>query len=408
MRSVALVGLFAAFLYPIGVGELSINYIFVLYPLFLLLYDGRVMRPPDAMVLGAILFLLIFLASILYYIQLPDLVIRRIASFLVFMSLFSYSIVRVQPHMVVAFKRAVILMSVYFSVIAIVGFLDLTAVGLVSAEAKNVVGSQRYGFIYILGFWLVLFSLTESAGHRVRSCLFLVIITCGLFLTFSRSSIVALAGSLFIYVMTRVGRAVWWPRLGTLSTLALSCAGIVFVISVVYYQFPETIKYYDEALFGPVRDGRLVEAANDPRSSEGMRIVRVAESMAYVLRNPVIGTGYLGIWSISESGAGSTHSQLLDTFIRVGVVGFMFYIYLILRLARFLARFDSPLFWGLIGILIYGLFHETFKESQGAFVLAVLFGMFSQYVRDRRRGLVFDHWPVSVVSRKGPYDTGQA
>ena len=34
---------------------------------------------------------------------------------------------------------------------------------------------------------------------------------------------------------------------------------------------------------------------------------------------------------------------------------------------------------GGFGVLIYGLFHETFKLSQGAFVLAFLLGMMNQH-----------------------------
>jgi hypothetical protein len=33
---------------------------------------------------------------------------------------------------------------------------------------------------------------------------------------------------------------------------------------------------------------------------------------------------------------------------------------------------------------VYGLFHETFKESQGGFVYAFLIGMMAQYLRDQR------------------------
>ena len=351
------------------------------------------------MVIGAILFSLIFLASILYYIQLYDLAIRRIASCLVFMSLFSYSIIRVQSHMVIAFKRAVILVSVYFSLIAIIGLLEITAAEPVHFEAKNLVGSQRYAFIYIIGFWLLLLNSAASARHRTLNYSFLAIITCGLFLSVSRSPIVALVGSLSIFAIVRSCLGLWRPTFGKWFRLATSCAVIACLTTLIYYHFPVTIEYYGQTLFGPLLDGRVVGAVNDPGSSEGIRVVRMNEGMEYVLHNPLTGTGYLGIWSISESGGGSAYNQLLDTFIRVGILGFLFYIYLILRLVKFLARDDSPLLWGMIGVLIYGLFNETFKESQGAFVLACLFGMCSQYLRDRRTRVVVDRWPARQVHR---------
>jgi hypothetical protein len=36
------------------------------------------------------------------------------------------------------------------------------------------------------------------------------------------------------------------------------------------------------------------------------------------------------------------------------------------------------LFWGYIGVIIYGFFHETFKESHGGFILAFLIGMLNK------------------------------
>ena len=40
---------------------------------------------------------------------------------------------------------------------------------------------------------------------------------------------------------------------------------------------------------------------------------------------------------------------------------------------------DLGLFVGFIGMLSYGLFHETFKLSQGAFIFAFLFAMYDQH-----------------------------
>jgi hypothetical protein len=52
--------------------------------------------------------------------------------------------------------------------------------------------------------------------------------------------------------------------------------------------------------------------------------------------------------------------------------------YFLFRILIFLYKKDRGLFIGFIGILVNGLFHETFKLSQGAFILAFLFAMYDQ------------------------------
>ena len=47
----------------------------------------------------------------------------------------------------------------------------------------------------------------------------------------------------------------------------------------------------------------------------------------------------------------------------------------------YLYKNDMGLFLGYVGILVFGLFHETFKLSQGAFLFAFLVGMWAQSLR---------------------------
>ena len=49
----------------------------------------------------------------------------------------------------------------------------------------------------------------------------------------------------------------------------------------------------------------------------------------------------------------------------------------------YLYKIDLGLFLGFIGVLVFGLFHETFKVSHGAFVLAFLIGMWATHLRNR-------------------------
>jgi O-antigen ligase len=95
----------------------------------------------------------------------------------------------------------------------------------------------------------------------------------------------------------------------------------------------------------------------------------------------VTGSGYLGVWTLFQGFAGSAHNQYADVLFRTGVVGFTAYCFLLFLIGLYLRRRDRGLFWGFLGIVFYGVFHETFKESQGAFVLTFLLGMTAQAPR---------------------------
>jgi O-antigen ligase len=93
------------------------------------------------------------------------------------------------------------------------------------------------------------------------------------------------------------------------------------------------------------------------------------------------GSVYLGTWASKSVNAGSAHSQYMDILFRTGFLGFFLYMYLICKTFLFLRKEDKGLFLGIFGVLVYGLFHETFKESHGAFVLAFVVGMYVTHIR---------------------------
>ena len=66
---------------------------------------------------------------------------------------------------------------------------------------------------------------------------------------------------------------------------------------------------------------------------------------------------------------------------RTGFFGLTVYLFFLFKLGKYLYKTDLSLFMGFVGVLIFGLFHETFKLSQGAFLLAFLVGMWAQSLR---------------------------
>jgi hypothetical protein len=115
----------------------------------------------------------------------------------------------------------------------------------------------------------------------------------------------------------------------------------------------------------------IIEQFNYESSSEAIRLERllfIFNSKEFLFSN-----GFLGIWSIHEL-YGSTHSQYTDVILRIGIVGFVFYLFIICSLLFFLRKIDKALFYAFFGIIVYGFFHETFKEPQGSLILSYLFG----------------------------------
>ena len=94
--------------------------------------------------------------------------------------------------------------------------------------------------------------------------------------------------------------------------------------------------------------------------------------------------GKLIEWIILDDGIGSAHGQYNDVLFRTGFIGLGIYLYVLQKLGSYLYKIDLGLFLGFIGVLVFGLFHETFKVSHGAFVLAFLIGMWATELRKKK------------------------
>jgi O-antigen ligase len=212
------------------------------------------------------------------------------------------------------------------------------------------------------------------------------VIVVGLLLTFSRASVVALVVPLAAFL---VRRQLLWLRRPTrtgLRRFALGVVGAVVVVVLVQKFFPITLGFFQQRLVDVVANPETVRAQlANPDMSPGIRVQIWRHILDFVSANPLTGAGFLGVWIIPSAKTGSAHNQYFDVLFRSGLPGFGMYLVLLFLLLRYLRRADQALFWGLVAVLIYGVFHETFKESQGAFVLAFLLGMFSESVRRRRR-----------------------
>lgn len=362
-------------LYPVNIADFGINYLFILTPLFYLLSGGRLYQLIGILKILATSATLIFLLAIIYQIEFYDQFFRRFISFILFMSIFSLAVIKLKLREFNSILLAIITASCAISAISI---FNLFSLGLIenAHEAKDGVGSQRYGFMLVFSFWAILWPLKSKRYLFKISILALAtLLLCGIFLTFSRSSIVSLVGSSLIFMMTKDNRI---SVLGLFKPhkIVLASFFIALIFFIGEYFLPSMKEFFDERLFDIFASGKVFDSLSNPETSEGTRIRIWTDIIEYVFQNPFTGSGFLGSWAIVE-GTGSAHNQYLDMFLRMGIFGFTIYIALLWRICCTLLKRNRFLFCGFFGVLIYGIFHETFKEPNGALLLAFLASYYS-------------------------------
>ena len=380
-----LVALFMIFLIPLSTSEfssdgVSINYLFIFFPFIVALFSRKILLPSKVFLLAIILYVLILVVAIAYQHSYVEFAGRRLISFIIFMSMFSYIFIRIDSTMVASFKSAVIAISLFFFLVSLYKYFSLGG-HVLGFAAKDAIGSQRFGYVYVLAIALLLEYRTSTKLSGFLKTVGLLALQLGLLLTFSRSGIVAILAIVGLYIGIKTLKWIMKPtQLETGVILNIALIGIVDIL-LLYLTLPEVFEFYFQNLFSLTQPTGLPTfvLASNPATSEGFRMSMFLLVMEFISNNPFTGTGYLGVWILSESHSGSAHVQMLDVLLRTGILGFIAYVFLIYKLLRSLYERESGLFWGLIGILVYGVFHETFKDSQGGFILAFLMGMMGQF-----------------------------
>ena len=199
--------LFYLFITPYSIAidgqGISANYLFVFFPIISLLINREMTWPPTSALLFMVILGLIFLVGSISQVDQYDLILRRSASFVIFMSIFAFMFVRLDLDMIRAFKLVIVLYTLYESSLVITKFINIDG-NNIGYYAKGALGSQRIGFIYIMGFWLIALLKTPHKAFRVAKFFALYLALCAILLTYSRSCVVGLIGSTityFIYIL---------------------------------------------------------------------------------------------------------------------------------------------------------------------------------------------------------------
>jgi O-antigen ligase len=377
-RVFLLAGVMLVFLYPLVLGEFGVNYSFVLLPIIYGVFYNGFAAPPAKVAAILIVYTIILIASLIYAPEVADGPLRRSVSYAIFVSAFSYSFINIQEWMVKAFRYSLM----GFSVAGSLGAVYLLSRGgeaSLGFEAKDLVGSQRIGFIYLMALSVAYHQKFEVKWPLVLKTSLVAVILCGLLLTFSRASIVTVMAVTTILGLAGISRWVRRPRLVGFLTFALMIVGAALAMLILWSFFPVIFDFFDARLFRFFSDRNAVyENLGSEESSEGTRVFLADSIMQYVRANPLTGSGYLGVWALLGNWSGSAHSQYTDILFRTGIFGFAVYTLILAWMGVVLFQRYRDLFWGYVAVLIYGLFHETFKESQGNFIFAFLFGLAMQ------------------------------
>ena len=393
MQGIFYLFLFIIFMIPfsiqVGIDGVSANYLYVFFPFFIILLQGKVKHPGNYVLLIMAMYFLILFASIFYQLDYVAFIERRIMSFTLFMFIFSFMFTDIDDEMIVAFKRAIVILSFYFILITIYKYIDAGGNSL-GYKAKGMFGTQRFGFVYCMALWIVASYKPKIRIMNIFKWLGIFLVIIGILLTFSRSSVVGLIGGLVVYFIysysySDESRKVYlnhrfrrwflqWTKIG------LGFAIIIFVIKIFN---PLILNFYLDRMFSLLTGAVEIELHFE--SSEGYRLYMLQRVLELVLENPLTGSGYLGIWVLFDDMSGTTHNQYSDILFRVGIFGFAAFMFLLFKLFKFLSKNYQDLFIGFVSVLAVSLFHETFKLSQGSFILAFLLGMMATQHRSQKR-----------------------
>lgn len=382
--------IFSLFLIPFSIqsklGGISANYFFLTYPIILILINREIQIIRKDIFFIFIYYTLALLITLFYDINDIEINIRRILSFVLFISIFSFVFIRINNTTYHSFFISFIIIGLFLSLYSINTYFMYGGGAELGFRAKATLGTSRYGFIYSFLFFFV---LLNNYPKFIKFPL-LIIFILGIFLTYSRSSVLSFGLTSFLlfiyysYIFIKNSS----PK-NIIIYLSLSLLTTTVLILICYIFFYNIFNYYTTRgllllfhLHGE-SDGFNLFNYN---SSEGYRFLILSMILDYLNSNNFFGSGFLGIWYINSPEftskvilgfIGSAHSQYFDVLIRTGYVGLLLYLYILFRILFYFFRFNKPIFWGLISIFFYSFFHETFKMSYGSFLFAFLISIYS-------------------------------
>lgn len=346
--------IFIASFYPLNYKEFGANYFFLLVPLFYIFFEKKIYSIPVFLKIFILYLFIIFFSFLFFRIYLNEYndLYRQFLSFLSFCTIFSFIFYKFSEKSLYMFQLSIIIASLLISFI-IINKIFIFYPDLISRD-----GGQRISFFLVFTTLLLIF---DKSVIKKKSTKFLIIFITiiAVVLLQSRAGLLSLFLTILLSFILRDLR------------INIKFIVIFLLIGFIIYKIVNIYYIYINNLLINFLSFNFFEVKTIT-SSEAIRI----ERFLYILsleEKLLLSNGFLGIWNVNND-YGSTHSQYTDVLLRIGIIGFAFYIFIIFSILSFLKKINKGYFYAFLSILFFGLFHETFKEPQGAFILSFLFG----------------------------------
>lgn len=353
---------------------ISINYLFCLAPFCFFLARRTVVIPAKPVLVAILAFAYIYL----YGFTNQDLTlyfeIRRFLSFVAFCSMFALCFMYLDFSVVLSFMVALVLVTTGLAISKFYNiYLHAYPNGFSSdvffngdlSLMKNIVGSSRTGFLYLTAIFVVLFCKLPILRLPFLGPCLLFLNLAGAFLTFARST--AFTG----FVISLCCLSLVFLNKVEVNKFLLKRENIIaflFLVGSFFLLMPGALWFYIAPLFELFSIGDVNTVLDFEKG--GSADYRVSLWSEIISGGSYLGSNFQGVWALQEDNVGSAHSEYLDVFYRVGYIGSGIVFAIFCFVLKEAYKNYPVVFVMFLTCLIYGFFHESFKESHGKLCLA--------------------------------------
>lgn len=253
--------------------------------------------------------------------------------------------------------------------------------------AKSIFGSAGYGFILIFGLF---FSMTNQAKSKIFYIISAIILA-GIIFTFSRAAYLSAGLGLIAYFICLSCRKKWKFNfnvykiflqlifIAAVFHILAGANGVRDLIHAINNMFVYAAQAFVDFFSRKIVLGDVNSVVVGSATSESARLMLWKQAYDFVVKNNTLfGSGMAGLYLVVpeylESGV-STHSQYVDVFLRTGLIGLSIYLFMWIKLLKGFWAKSPAAFAGLLSMFVYGVFVETTKLTQGAFIFFILLNL---------------------------------
>jgi len=359
-------------MYPLSLGGISLNYLYILWIPFSRKVKFYRYRPfAFTFALCALISYGIGLFSLIGYADSFEL-IRQFLSFGAFLSAILLLFVKL-PFSYKDLTHAIVVAAAIYSIYSLTVFFLLDSVSFqdplyAKSYLRNYIPGWPQRYISIVLFANIV-SLSLLRKNTLWFFAFVVTFLC-VVISFLRASYIALTcGYLaFIFMNLQIRNIAYHTR--EILFFIISSALVVVLFRYLFTQVYHSAIHSINIMFGKV-SGLLKYAKSGNITFSGSvseRLTLYKEQLNILSTRPIFGTGFAGIYIFQES-AGSSHSDILDVALSMGLTGLIFYLYLYLRVFCRFSYKNVGISTGILTLFVFGLFHEITALSFGSFIL---------------------------------------